>query len=166
MLLGNKELTVRIRSYLTEASWLWPLVEDTQYEVSVAVVCVNVSWGACHAELGWICFYKRPRVLSQELPLALDEFCSPQGTTGSPCLRAVLTILQMSRNTTQGTTSEAFLLLEGGSGYKEGSVELAGKAFYSADSWQQQTMVCVYVSVLYSWSINAVVSDCLQPHGL
>lgn len=68
-------------------------MEDTQYEVSVAVVCV-ISWGACHAELGWICFYERPRVLSQELPLALDEFCSLQGTTGSPRLTAVLTILR------------------------------------------------------------------------
>ena len=74
----------------------------------------------------------------------------------------------MSRNTAQGTTSEAFLLLEGESGYKEESVELVGKAFYPADSWQRQTMVCVCVclSVLYSWSINAVVSEFFQPHGL
>ena len=78
----------------------------------------------------------------------------------------------MSRNTAQGTTSEAFLLLEGESGYEEESVELVGKAFYPADTWQRQTMVCVCVcvcvcvsvclSVLYSWCVCVCVSVCLS----
>ena len=54
----------------------------------------------------------------------------------------------MLRNTAQGTTNEALLLLEGGSGYKEGSVELFGKAFYPAHSWQGQTIVCVCLSYI------------------